>query len=353
MSIAITSGAAQMQTAGFNYIVDQFADVQVLRYRVPGFEDLSLQQKEYIYYLAQAAEAGRDILFDQNYRYNLYLRRVLENIYLNYKGDRNSEIYLKRVWFSNGIHHHYSMDKFAPGFSEEFFKKAILQIVDGKNEDEIDIEKFEKHEKHCLPILFDATVDAKRVNQSEGEDLILTSANNYYQEQILCEIVDFSKGIKIHTDCKKGEDLTQKEVEDFYNSQRNPNDLTPISYGLNSRLIKNEKGELEEQIWKIGGKYDKEIRQIVYWLNKAKTVAENDKQKEIIRLLIEIIRLLIEFYTTGNLKTFDEYSIAWVKDTASHIDFLNGFIETYGDPLGIKASWEANKLGSKCEFQKY
>ncbi|MDR1678993.1 MAG: dipeptidyl peptidase 3 [Prevotellaceae bacterium] len=326
----------------FNYIVDQFADVQVLRYQVPGFEELSLQQKEYIYYLAQAAEAGRDILFDQNNVHNLAIRKVLEAIYLNYKGDRNSEdfkqfeIYLKRIWFSNGIHHHYSMDKFVPGFSKQFFIKEFYSVpVDvyesymllGMDvQDKNALKDF--YSNVFLSVIFESDIDAKRVNQTEGEDLIQTSANNYY----------FS--------WKNNTPLTQQEVENFYDKKRNPNDLTPISYGLNSRLIKKPNSqELEEQIWKIGGKYDKEIRQIVHWLEKAKTVAENDQQKE-------ILHLLIDFYTTGDLKTFDKYSIAWVKDTASHIDFLNGFIETYGDPLGIKASWEANVNFKNIEATK-
>jgi dipeptidyl-peptidase-3 len=309
----------------FNYIVDQFADVQVLRYKVHGFEDLTLKQKELIYYLAQAAEQGRDILFDQNFAQNIDILKSLEAIYLNYKGDRNNEefkqfeIYLKRIWFSNGIHHHYSMDKFTPGFSQEFFEKEFDALPKGALKAIVPVggEKFIK--SIILPIIFNPDIDAKRVNQAEGEDLVMTSANNYYQEGI-----------------------TQQEVENFYNAKRNPNDKTPISYGLNSRLERhstfdpqspNDNG-LIENVWKIGGMYSEEIEKIVYWLEKAKTVAENDKQKE-------IITLLIEFYTTGDLKTFDEYSIAWVKDTTSQIDFINGFIETYGDPLGIKASWES------------
>jgi dipeptidyl-peptidase-3 len=342
----------------FSYSVDKFADVEVLRYQVPGFEELTLQQKIYIYYLSQAAVEGRDILFDQNNEYNLFIRTVLENVYLNYKGDKNSEdfkqfkIYLKRVWFSNGIHHHYSMDKFVPGFSKEFLVEAYNALPKAmlypyvNNMDEAvmcpaysynkEIEnplsigvppKVRLREKNeildiLLSVIFDPKVDAKRVNQAENEDLIVTSANNYY----------------------KG--ATQKAVEDFYNAKRNPDDLTPVSYGLNSRLIiekstggkfgkpLEEKLFIAEEVWKIGGKYSDQIKKIVHWLEKAKTVAENDQQKN-------IITLLIDFYTTGDLKTFDDYSIAWVKDTDSHIDFINGFIETYGDPLGIKASWES------------
>ena len=321
MLITLTAATSQAQDSDFNYVVDQFADVQILRYRVPGFEDLTPRQKELIYYLSQAAEAGRDILFDQNNRDNLLIRKELENIYLNYKGDRNSEdfrqfeIYLKRVWFSNGIHHHYSMDKFTPGFSEEFFIEAYQQSLNLFLPDDGMQYEYTTSLPILLSVIFDPTVFPKRVNQTEGEDLILTSANNYYHS------VDDHKPI------------TQKEVEDFYASKRNPNDKTPISYGLNSRLLKYESA-LAEQVWKINGMYSDQIERIVFWLNKAKTVAENGQQQK-------VISLLIDFYTTGDLKTFDDYSIAWVQDTLSHIDFLNGFIETYGDPLGIKASWEA------------
>ena len=331
----IQTNIMAQKTTDFNYHVDRFADIEVLRYQVPGFEELSLQQKQYIYYLSQAAVAGRDILFDQNNEWNLPIRKILEIIYLNYKGDRNSEdfkqfeIYLKRVWFANGIHHHYSTDKFVPGFSEEFFTEAYEELLD----EEFVLSDLVVHH-YCepmitkfgymltiLPIIFDPQRDAKRVNQAEGQDLILTSANNYY-----------------------GEDITQKEVEKFYNAKRDKKGKTPISYGLNSQLsyimTKYNKDRrkcvfgIGERVWKINGMYSEEIQKIVYWLEKAKTVAENDKQKE-------IITLLIDFYTTGDLKTFDDYSIAWVKDTDSRIDFVNGFIETYGDPLGIKASWES------------
>ncbi len=329
-----TVGCKENAPAGnenFSYSVDRFADIEVLRYQVPGFEDLTLQQKKYIYYLSQAAVEGRDILFDQNNDRNLEIRKTLETIYLNYKGDRNSddfkqfEIYLKRIWFSNGIHHHYSMDKFTPGFSQEFF----IEVYDAVIEEEFLLSNIVKPRfkepmitkrgflYELLPVIFDPKIYDKRVNQTEGKDLILTSANNYY----------FG--------------VTQKQVEDFYNEKRAPNDLTPVSYGLNSQLsgyivIENGKytSEIKENVWKIGGMYSDQIEKIVYWLEKAKNVAENEQQQK-------IIGLLISYYTTGDLKTFDEYSIAWVQDTTSHIDFLNGFIETYGDPLGIKASWEA------------
>jgi len=306
----------EKENDNFNYSVERFADIEVLRYRVDGFEDLSLQQKLYIYYLSQAAIEGRDILFDQNFIRNLEVRYKLEKIYLDYAGDRNTEdfrqfeIYLKRVWFSNGIHHHYSMEKFVPGFSKEFFIEAHNSVFD----------EFFRIEENSIDIyiIFDPACCAKRVNLTEGEDLIQTSANNYY----ICYNDNDNR-------------LTQKEVEDFYNAKRNPDDKTPVSYGLNSRLAKISDEEFFEQVWKMNdGWYSEYIEKIVYWLEKAKTVAENDQQKK-------IISLLIEYYKTGDLKTFDEYSIAWVKDTDSHIDFLNGFIETYGDPLGIKASWEA------------
>jgi dipeptidyl-peptidase-3 len=311
--------------AEFNYHVDKFADVEVLRYQVPDFEQLTLQQKEYIYYLSQAAAAGRDILFDQNGEYNLQIRQTLEAIrarvenlrqvkdYSPFPADieqyEQFEIYLKRVWFSNGIHHHYSMDKFTPGFSKDFFL-YLFSMVSEKNLPLKEGQTREMFLNEILPVIFDPTVAQKRVNQSEGQDLILTSANNYYNN------------------------VTQTEVEDFYNAKRNPNDHTPVSYGLNSTLIKDKNSNLTEEIWKIGGKYSEQIEQIVYWLEKAKTVAENEQQKK-------VIILLIDFYNTGDLKTFDEYSIAWVEDSLSRIDFVNGFIETYGDPLGLKASWES------------
>ncbi|MBN1462641.1 MAG: dihydrofolate reductase [Paludibacteraceae bacterium] len=309
----IKSTSTTMNT--FNYVVDQFADVQVLRYEVPGFETLPVKQKELIYYLSEAALQGRDILFDQNYKHNLLLRKTLETIYLNYSGDRRSEEfvkftnYLKRVFFSNGIHHHYGMQKFEPEFSTTFFVEALASIPEGKLKAATG-ESTTAILNTLLPVLFDPNVASKRVNQSAGEDLIRSSANNYY------------------------EGVTQAEVEAFYAAMRKPNDDEPLSYGLNSRLVKKKDGTLEEERYKLGGRYSEQIERIIYWLSKAQEVAENDNQKK-------IIKTLIAFYQTGDLKTFDEYSIRWVKDQTSHIDFLNGFIETYGDPLGIKASWEA------------
>lgn len=300
--------------ADFKYEVDEFADLQILRYYVPGFKNLTLEQKELVYYLSMAATEGRDILFDQNNRYNLAIRRTLEAIYENYKGDKNTqdykefEVYLKRVWFSNGIHHHYGEEKFLPAFSQSFFAEQvkalpveIVPVKDGQSVDEF--------LKMISPVMFDAKVMAKKVNQSGG-DLIVSSANNYY-----------------------GEGVTQKDVQAFYGAMKDTTDLTPVSYGLNSRLVK-ENGELKEKVWKIGGLYTKAIERIISWLEKAEAVAENDKQKA-------VISKLISYYKSGDLKEFDNYAIAWVEDLNSQVDFVNGFTEVYGDPLGIKASWES------------
>jgi len=319
MTALTTAGCSSVSTNNdattFDYHVDRFYDLQILRYQVPGFDTLPLQQKKLIYYLTEAALQGRDILFDQNCKYNLAIRDVLEAIYQHYPKEKDAkqfeqlENYLKRVWFSNGIHHHYGMDKFLPEFSQTYFETAVRSI-DSKylplyaynnNVDEL--------LKELVPVMFDPSVCAKRVNQAKGEDLIATSANNYY------------------------EGVSQKEVEKFYGAQKDPKDATPISYGLNSKLVK-ENGKLVEKTWKIGGMYSPAIEKIVYWLNKAMEVADSEPQKQ-------TIAKLISFYQTGDLKTFDDYSITWVKDTTNHIDFLNGFIETYGDPLGMKASWEA------------
>ena len=298
----------------FDYTVEQFADLQILRYRVPGFENLSLQQKELVYYLTEAALQGRDILFDQNGKYNLRIRRTLEAVYTGYKGDKNTpgfkamEVYLKRVWFSNGIHHHYGSEKFVSGFAPEFFKEAMLSV----DASTLPLAEGQTAEQLCdelSPVIFDPAVMPKRVNQAAGEDLVLTSACNYY------------------------DGVTQKEAEDFYNAMKDPKDETPVSYGLNSRLVK-ENGKIQEKIWKVGGLYGQAIDKIVYWLKKAEGVAENPEQKA-------VIAELIKFYETGDLKTFDEYAILWVKDLNSLVDFVNGFTESYGDPLGMKASWES------------
>lgn len=312
-ALATSSFMASAQN-NFNYNVDRFADIEVLRYQVPGFESLSLQQKKLVYYLTEAALQGRDILFDQNGKYNLAIRTTLEEIYTRYKGDKNSkdfkglEKYLKQVWFANGIHHHYSMDKFVPEFSKEFFAQQVKKV--GKKH--LPLAKKQSVNDFIAeisPVIFDPTVMAKRVNQADGVDLILTSACNLY------------------------EGVTQKEVEDYYAGRKDPNDPTPISYGLNSRLIK-ENGVIAEQVYKIDGLYSPAIENICQWLNKALSVAENDDMKA-------YIQKLIDFYVTGDLKIFDEYSILWAKETKCDIDFINGFIESYGDPLGMTGAWES------------
>lgn len=298
----------------FNYIVEQFADLQLLRYRVAGFENLSLRQKELIYYLSEAALEGRDILFDQNGKYNLQIRKLLEAVYVSYSGDRNNpefqglEVYLKRVWFSSGIYHHYACDKFVPAFSPEFLRECIEQ-VDVASLPLKDGESVQAMCDKLFPVMFDPKVMPKRVNQADGEDLVMTSAANYY------------------------EGVTQDEAEKFYAMQKVAADPHPVMYGMNSRLVKKD-GVLQEEVWKLDGMYGEAIQKIIFWLEKAETVAENEAQRE-------VIRLLIDFYRTGDLKTFDTYSIAWLKDTDSKVDFVNGFIESYGDPLGMKASWES------------
>ena len=298
----------------FSYAVDRFADIQVIRYKVPGFEDLSLDQKKLVYFLSKAALEGRDILYDQNGKYNLRIRKMLEAVYTHFDGDRSDkefialEIYLKRVWFSNGIHHHYATDKFVPDFSPEFLRDALrktdvseLPLVDGMSLDEFCDEVF--------PIIFDPNIMSKRVNQLDGADVIQSSACNYYSG------------------------VSQEEAESFYRRMKNPDDAHPVMVGLNSRLVK-EDGVVKEKVWKVGGLYGTAIERIVYWLEKAKPYAETAEQRE-------VIATLINYYQTGDLRTFDDYSILWVKDLDVHIDFTNGFIESYGDPLGLKGSWEA------------
>lgn len=308
------SSDKKTETAEFNYKVDRFADIEILRYKVTDFENLTPKQKELIYYLTEAALYGRDILTDQNGKYNLAIRTTLEEIYKNFNGDKESADYkgfveyLKQVWFANGIHHHYSTDKFVPKFSQDFFKAEVaklapesLPLAEGQTVDAFVAE--------LVPVIFDPTVMAKRVNQADGQDLIQTSANNYY------------------------DGVTQAEVEQFYAAMKDPKDTTPISYGLNSRLVKKD-GKVQEEVYKVGGRYSVAIEKIVENLKKAQAVAENEQQKA-------HIGKLIEYYTTGNLKTFDEYSILWVEDVVSTVDFINGFIESYGDPLGLKGAWES------------
>lgn len=297
------------------YNVESFADLAILRYEVSGWDELDLKQKTLLYYLNEAALQGRDILFDQNNRYNLPIRRTLEAIYTNYKGNKESvdfkefKIYLKRVWFSNGIHHHYGEEKFLPGFSQEFFTNTVKSL----NEELLPLREGQSVDEflgELLPVMFEPALYLKKVNQDTNVDVIVNSANNYYAEGI-----------------------TQQEVEAYYNAMKDPKDTTPVPYGLNSRLVKKD-GQLYEEVYKVGGLYSPAIEKIVYWLEKAASVAENEQQKK-------TIELLVEYYKTGCLKKYDEYSIEWVKDTESQIDFVNGFTETYGDALGIKASWES------------
>lgn len=298
----------------FEYKVDRFADIEILRYPVPGFNSLSLQQKELIYYLSQAALEGRDILWDQHNRHNLTIRRVCEGVYENYMGDKSSEewkqfeTYLKQIWMANGIHHHYSEDKIMPQFSQDYFVKVVKSVDPGRMPFRDGMAADETLQE-ILPVMFDPAVMPKRMNQTPGEDIVATSAVNFY------------------------EGVTQQEVEAFYNAMKDPADETPVSYGLNSKVKKID-GKVAEQVWKLDGMYGKAIERIIGWLDKAAAVAENDHQKE-------VINLLIDYYRSGDLKKFDDYSVKWVTDTTSRVDFINGFIETYTDPLGLKGSWEA------------
>lgn len=296
-----------------NYIDEKFADIQLLRYKLEGFEALRLQQKIYIYYLSKAVLSGRDITFDQFGKYNLSIRKVLESIFLLYNGSRDTHdfqaltVYLKRVWFSNGIYHHYGCDKFKPEFSKDFFCDAYNslsyeQLALGSEEEKNNLLN------EILSVIFDADYLPKRVNKAEGVDLIKTSACNFY------------------------EDVSQSEVESFYNGMKVERDARPVSYGLNSKLTK-QNGKLTELVYKANGMYGNKIRQIIHWLTKASQYAENEQQKK-------VIAILIKYYQTGDLKYFDEYSIEWLKEQEGQVDFINGFIEVYGDPLGLKGSWE-------------
>ncbi|MCC7534503.1 MAG: dihydrofolate reductase [Bacteroidia bacterium] len=304
---------ANHESSSFNYEADRFADLQILRFEVPGFNDLTSQQKELAYYLSEAANCGRDIIYDQKYKHNLTIRKTLETLINNFNGDKNSteykqlETYTKRVFFSNGIHHHYSNLKFIPEFSFDYFANLVkstpaeLLPLNGKTVDEF--------LTAMKPIIFDPNVDAKIVNLAVGIDNVKASANNFY------------------------EGVTQAEVESYYNARMNKNDEEPISWGLNSKMIK-ENGKVTEKVWKVGGMYSAAIEKIVYWLEKAVSVAENENQKH-------ALELLIEYYKTGDLKKWDEYNIAWVKDTESRLDVVNGFIEVYGDAIGKRASFES------------
>lgn len=300
----------------FNYKVDRFADIEVLRYEVPEYDRLSLQQKKMLYYLSQAAQMGRDIIWDQNGRYNLPIRQTLEAIYTNFNGDRESkefkafEKYLKQVWFGNGIHHHYSTDKFTPEFTNQWF----LEQIDNLPANALNTAGFAGKEEMVstlAEVIFNPDVMAKRVSQDGSGDVVLASASNLY-----------------------GEGVTQAEVEEFYNRIKDPADPTPVSYGLNAKVVKDADGTVREEVYRVNGLYGPAIAQIIYWLDKAKSVAENDAQKA-------YITSLIDYYITGDLKLFDEYSILWAEDITSDIDFVNGFIESYGDPLGMTGSWES------------
>jgi len=301
------------ETGTFNYADERFVDLQMLRYRLPQFEKLSLQQKKYIYYLSQATLCGRDITTDQFGKYNLRIRKTLETLYteLDASADKDNydklALYLKRVWFSNGIYHHYANDKIQPDFSEAFFRAAVRQMPI----DKLPMTGYNSVEELCdelCPVMFNPEILPKRVNKADGVDLVKTSACNYY------------------------EGVSQQEVEDFYNEKKAAAGDNSPSWGLNTKLVKGDNG-LEEKVWKENGEYGEAIRHIIYWLDKAKSVAENQQQQC-------VIDLLIRYYRTGDLHLFDEYSIEWLKEQAGNVDFINGFIEVYGDPLGIKASWE-------------
>ncbi|MEE1241940.1 MAG: dihydrofolate reductase [Bacteroidaceae bacterium] len=304
-----------MSAEVFQYAGERFADIQMLRYQVPGFDELTLRQKTLIYYLSQASLLGRDILWDQNGRFNLRLRRILEAVYTHFSGDRSSAdfaafaVYMKRVWFSNGIHHHYGCEKFRPGFTQEFLHQALGQLQAGHIA--LGYSSLEALEQELFPVIFDPSVMPKRVNQAAGEDLLLTSACNYYAPGI-----------------------TQAEAEEFYARRKAEGDQQhPIMYGMNSRLERAADGSLHENVWRADGMYGAAIRQIVQMLSQAIPYAENERQQS-------VIRKLIEFYETGNLAVFDAYTILWVEETEGEVDFTNGFTEVYGDPLGLKASWE-------------
>ena len=304
-----------MSAEVFQYAGERFADIQMLRYQVPGFDELTLRQKTLIYYLSQASLLGRDILWDQNGRFNLRLRRILEAVYTHFSGDRSSAdfaafaVYMKRVWFSNGIHHHYGCEKFQPGFTQEFLHQALEQLQ--AEHIALGYSSLEALEQELFPVIFDPSVMPKRVNQAAGEDLLLTSACNYYAPGI-----------------------TQAEAEEFYARQKAEGDQQhPIMYGMNSRLERAADGSLHENVWRADGMYGAAIRKIVQMLSQAIPYAENERQQS-------VIRKLIEFYETGNLAVFDAYTILWVEETEGEVDFTNGFTEVYGDPLGLKASWE-------------
>ena len=299
---AHSCSSSDFEKEKFNFFAEKFADIQVLRYQIPGFDELSLNQKKLVYYLTEAGLAGRDIMYDQNYRHNLSIRRALENIYTNFNGDKNSEnwknfeIYLKRIWFSNGIHHHYSNDKFDPGFSKEYLQTLLTETNSVLNEE-------------ALSVIFDDN-DSKKVNKDRSKGLVLGSAVNFY-----------------------GEDITELDVDEFYSNMKSPDPKKPLSFGLNSKLERTSEGIVERK-YKLGGMYSNSIEKIIYWLDKAKEVAENPKQKK-------GFELLIEYYKTGDLKIWDDYNIAWVETIEGDVDYINGFIEVYNDPKGYRGSYES------------
>lgn len=309
---------AQAQTTpdAFKYTDEQFADIQMLRYKVEGFEKLTLKEKTFIYYLQEAALQGRDILFDQNGRYNLRIRRMLESVYTDWPGDRNSRffkeltVYLKRVWFSSGIHHHYGCEKFEPGFTADELRAALQQLP----ADKLPLSSGQTLAQFCdevFPVIFDPSVMSMRVNQKDGDDLVLTSASNYYAPGI-----------------------TQAEAEKFYTQRKPAADPRPVMMGMNSRLDRDDYGQLTERVWRVGGLYSPALERIVDNLLKARPYADTPAQQKVIDLLVEV-------YRTGDLRTFDDYAIHWLKDTESLVDFVCYFTESYGDPLGMKASWES------------
>ena len=308
------AGSGTDAEVDWQWQTEQFADLRILRYKVPGFAELPMPQKELLYYLYEAAVSGRDVIYDQNYKHNLYIRRTLENIYRTYGGARAGDdwttfhTYLKRIWFSNGIHHHYSYKKFKPGFTEEYFED-LIRNSDPNGHPLQGSETVEELLVKLRPILFDPLLDAKRVNKARGADPVSDSANNYY------------------------ENVTQEEVEAYYAAQIDPSEEEPVSWGLNSKLIK-ENGVLTERVWKVGAMYGKAIEKVVYWLRKAVSVAENDEQRR-------ALELLVQYYETGDLGRFDDYNIAWVEDTKSDIDVISGFIESYGDAVGYRGAYES------------
>ncbi len=308
MTLLFVSCGSPNSSTEFQWQVDRFDDVNILRYRVNGFEQLSVEQKELLYYLSQASITGRDILFDQNFKYNLPLRRTLETIYTSYNGDKGApeyaefETYLKKIWFANGVHHHYSNDKFTPRFSAEYFDYLISSIAAQKLPSKEVLDTLKR-------VIFDPTFYPKRVSQEQGVDLVLNSAVNFY------------------------EGVTEAEVEALYASQVDPRDNTPISYGLNTKVVKKD-GKVVEEVWRVGGLYSDAIEQTIYWLEKAAAVAENELQRE-------TIEKLISHYRSGSLEEYDQYNVLWVKDNGGIVDFVNGFTKTYTDPLGRKATWES------------